>query len=139
MITRLAAAVLLCVGLAACKTTDTPVAASLYQGVGDVKVLEAHIVQTGDGSAQTSAGTLSYLVVRVEFTNDLGADVVPQIDHFYYLDHSGNRFQAKDSGSSVFTGVSNAQTVLKQNEKREYVIGFRTTDPNTAGTISYER
>ena len=66
------------------------------------------------------------------------ADFTPQISHFYYLDRDGNRFQAQDSGSSVFAGVSNSQQVLKQNDKRIYTIGFRTTDPSTSGTISYE-
>jgi len=139
MVARLAAILILGAGLAACKEPDSPAANPLFHGVGDVRVIDGRIVQTGDASAQTSGGTLSYLVVRIEFTNDLGSDLVPQVDHFFYVDRSGTRFQATDTGSSVFTGISNSQLVLKQNEKREYTIGFRTTDPNTAGTISYER
>jgi hypothetical protein len=139
MIQRLAAAVLLCSGLAACNQNDVPVATQLFQGVGDVSVLDARIVPTGEASAGTSAGTLGYVIARVEFTNDFGAEAAPQIDHFYLIDRSGNRYQAKDSGSSVFTGISNSQEPLKPNEKRTYTLGFRTNDPNVAGTILYER
>ena len=55
------------------------------------------------------------------------------------IDRNNNRYQAKDSGSSVFTGVSNSTQPLKKDEKREYTIGFRASDPNIAGTIFYER
>lgn len=136
---RLFAALLLACGLMACKQDDnTPVSRELFAGVGNVRVVDAHVVPTGDSSAQTSAGTLNYLIVRVELTNDSRADFTPQIDHFFYLDRDGNRFAAQDSGSTVFAGVSNSQQVLKQNEKRIYTVGFRTTDPSTSGTIAYE-
>jgi hypothetical protein len=140
MIHRVAAALLLVIGLAACKENDnTPVGQAFFQGQGDVRVIEAHIVPTGDSSAQTGGGTLRYVIARVELTNDLGFDLTPDITHFYLIDRSNNRYQAKDSGSSVFTGVSNSTLPLKKDEKREYTIGFRTTDPNVAGTIFYER
>jgi hypothetical protein len=139
MIPRLAAVLLLTLTLVACKENGTPVGAQLFQGVGDVKVLNAQVVSSGDASAQTSGGTLSYVIAKIEFTNDLGADTVPQIDHFFLIDQNGTRFQAKDSGSSVFTGVSNSQAVLKKDEKREYTVGFRTTTANSSGTIFYER
>jgi hypothetical protein len=139
MIHRFAAALLLCVGLVACKENDTPIGQQLFKGSGDVKVLEAHIVPSGDNSAQTSGGTISYVMARVELTNDFGFDATPSISNFYLIDSKNNRYQAKDSGSSVFTGLSNSTQPLKQNEKREYTIGFRTTDPNVTGTIFYER
>lgn len=139
MIHRFAAALLLCVSLAACKENDTPIGQQLFRGVGDVKVLDAHIVLTGDSSASVSGGTLGYVMARVELTNDFGVDATPQISNFYLIDQKNNRFQAKDSGSSVFTGISNSTLPLKKDEKREYTIGFRTTDPNVSGTILYER
>ncbi len=140
MFARPAAVLVLALGLVACKENDrTPIGAQLFQGVGDVKVINAQVVASSDASAQTSGGTLSYVVARVEFTNDLGVDLVPQIDHFSLIDQSGTRFAAKDGGSSVFTGVSNSQTVLKKDEKREYTIGFRTTGASSFGTILYER
>jgi hypothetical protein len=138
MMQRLAAAAVLCAGLASCKQDDGPIAGTLYTGIGPVTVDEAHIVPTGDSSANTSGGTLNYLLVRVTLLNITRADFVPQIDHFSYTDSAGNRFAGQDSGSSVFTGVSNSQQPLKINEKRDYTIGFRTTDPNTTGTISYD-
>jgi hypothetical protein len=55
------------------------------------------------------------------------------------IDANNNRFQGKDSGSSVFTGVSNSTMPLKKGEKREYTIGFRTSDQNVSGQILYER
>ena len=139
MIHRFAAALLLCVSLAACKENDNNPGRQLFQGVGDVKVLEAHIVPTGEASATTSGGTLGYVIARVELTNDFGIDATPQIANFYLIDLKNNRYQAKDSGSSVFMGISNSTLPLKKDEKREYTIGFRTTDPNVSGTILYER
>lgn len=139
MIHRFAAALLLCMSLAACKENDNNPGKLLFVGAGDVKVLEAHIVPTGEASATTSGGTLGYVVARVELTNDFGVDATPQISNFYLIDAKNNRYQAKDSGSTVFMGVSNSTMPLKKDEKREYTIGFRTTDPNVAGTILYER
>ena len=140
MIHRFAAALVLALSLAACKENDTaPLSQAFFQGQGDVKVIEAHIVPTGDSSAQTGGGTLRYVLARIEFTNDLGYDLTPDITHFYLIDRNNTRYQAKDSGSSVFTGVSNSTLPLKQNEKREYTVGFRTTEQNVSGTIFYER
>jgi hypothetical protein len=140
MIQRLAAALVLCMSLASCNKEDVPpVATLLFQGQGNVKVLDARIVPTGDASAATSGGTLGYVIARVEFTNDTGLVITPAIDHFYLLDRQNFRYQAKDSGSSVFIGVSNSQQPLAVNAKREYTIGFRTADPSVSGTIFYER
>jgi len=64
MFPRLAAALLLCVALTACKQDDNnaPVGQTLFAGIGDVRVIDARIVPTSDSSAQTSGGTLSYLI-----------------------------------------------------------------------------
>ncbi len=79
------------------------------------------------------------MIARIEFTNDLGYDFTPDVSHFFLIDASNNRYQGKDSGSSVFTGVSNSTMPLKMNEKREYTVGFRTNTQNVSGTIFYER
>ncbi len=140
MMRRIAAVGVLAFALAACKENDnTPTSQQLFYGQGDVRVVEAHIVPTGDSSAQTGGGTLEYVIARVELTNDLGYDLTPDITHFYLLDRSNNRYAGTDTGSSVFTGVSNSTEVLHKSEKREYVVGFRTNDPNVSGTIFYER
>ncbi len=140
MIHRIAAALLLCMSLASCNKDDVPpVATTLFQGQGNVKVLDARIVPTGDSSAQTSGGTLGYVIARVEFTNDTGLVMTPSVEHFYLMDRQNFKYQAKDSGSSVFVGVSNSQQPLALNAKREYTIGFRTADPSVSGTIYYER
>jgi hypothetical protein len=140
MIHRFAAALVLALSLAACKENDAPpLGQQFFHGIGDVKVIEAHTVLTGDSSAQTGGGTLRYVIARVELTNDMGVDLTPDISHFYLIDANNNRYQGKDSGSSVFTGVSNSTMPLKKDEKREYTVGFRTTDPNVTGQIFYER
>jgi hypothetical protein len=140
MIRRLAVVLVLALGLAACKENDkAPLGQQFFQGQGGVRVIDAQIVPTGDASAQTGGGTLRYVIARIEFTNDLGYELTPDVTHFYLIDRNNVRYQGKDSGSSVFTGVSNSVQPLKVNEKREYTVGFRTTDPNVSGTIYYER
>ncbi len=139
MLTRVAAALALCLGLAACNQNDVPVATTLFQGLGDVKVLDARLVPSGDSSPATGAGSLGYVIARLEFTNDLGIDTTPRVSNFVLEDRSGTRYQAHDSGSSVFTGISNSQELLKKDEKRVYTVGFRTSDPNVSGTIYYDK
>ncbi|MBV8580043.1 MAG: hypothetical protein JO225_03135 [Candidatus Eremiobacteraeota bacterium] len=144
MIHRIAAALFLCLSLAACKENDAggdqkSLGQQFFLGQGDVKVIDAHVVPSGDASAQTGGGTLDYVIARVELTNDMGADLTPDISHFYMFDAANNRYQATDTGSSVFTGISNSAEVLKQGDKRQYTIGFRTNNPNITGTILYER
>ncbi|HTJ26684.1 MAG TPA: hypothetical protein VMA36_11040 [Candidatus Limnocylindria bacterium] len=133
---------LVCAGLAACNQNPVPTADAnaMFQGKGDVTVLEAHIVPTGESSPSTGSGaSLAYVMARIEYTNDTGNDIVPQVSDFYLMDRSGNRYQAHDSGSSVFTGISNSQDILAKNQKRVYTFGFRTSDPNISGVIFYER
>ena len=139
MVRRILAILLLAGGLAACNQNDVPAATSLFSGLGDVKVLDARIVPTGDGSAQLGGATAGYVVARVELTNDTGIDIVPQVGNFFLIDRNNNRYQAHDSGSSVFAGISNSQDVLKKDEKRVYTVGFRATDPTISGSIFYER
>src|ERR1700761_1974353 len=126
MVRRIAAVAALAFALVACKENDdTPTGQQLFHGLGDVRVIEAHIVPTGDSSAQTGGGTLEYVIARVELTNDLGYDLTPDITHFYLIDRNDNRYAGTDTGSSVFTGISNSSQVLHKQEKREYVVGFR--------------
>jgi hypothetical protein len=139
MLTRLAAILVLGAGLAACNQNDVPVATSLFQGLGDVKVLDARLVPSGDNSASTGAGTLGYVIARIEFTNDLGSDTTPRISNFVLEDRAGTHYQAHDTGSAVFTGISNSQEVLKKDDKRVYTVGFRTSDPNISGSIYYDK
>ena len=140
MIQRIAAAILLCMSLASCNKEDMPpVATTLFQGQGNVQVLDARIVPTSDSSAAVSGGTLGYVVAKVEFTNDFGYDMTPTVDHFYLMDRANRRYQGQDSGSSVFVGISNSQEALKKGAKRIYTFGFRTSDPSVSGTIFYER
>ncbi|MBV9439834.1 MAG: hypothetical protein JOZ24_07570 [Candidatus Eremiobacteraeota bacterium] len=139
MVHRFAAAALLCVGLVACKENDAPVATQLFQGVGDVHVLDARVVPSGESSPATATSQVSYVIVRVELRNDLGTDLVPTADHFYLIDRTGTRYQGKDSGSSALLGISNSTQILKKDETREYTVAFRTNDSSISGQIVYER
>jgi hypothetical protein len=123
---------------AAASPSPAPVTSQPFRGLGDVQVLDARIVPTADASAQTGGGTLDYVVARVEFTNDLGHPVIPQVGRFFLIDRSGNRYQATDRGSSALLGIANSHQPLLANEKRDYTLGFRTADPTIAGTIEYD-
>ncbi|HTD36457.1 MAG TPA: hypothetical protein VK669_02990, partial [Candidatus Limnocylindrales bacterium] len=90
-------------------------------------------------SQATSGGTTGWVLAHIVYTNTTDVAFIPDIAHFFMMDPTGQRYQAHDQGSMVFTGVSNVMTPLKKGEKREYTIGFRTNDPNVAGTIFYER
>ncbi|HTW84374.1 MAG TPA: hypothetical protein VMD91_09930 [Candidatus Sulfotelmatobacter sp.] len=136
-LSRVAALVASLAMLAVGKPSAPPVAPP-FRGLGDVRVIETHVVPSTDASAQTGGGTLDYVVARVELTNDLGHDLTPQIAHFFLIDRAGNRYQATDTGSSALLGISNSRQRLLVNEKREYVLGFRTTDPSLSGTIEYD-
>lgn len=102
-------------------------------------MLDARIVPSGDSSGAQGAGTVDWVIVRVELTNDFGVDAVPQISNFYLVDRGGTHYQAHDSGSSVFTGISNSQDVLPKNQKRIYTFGFYSSDPNVSGDVYYDR
>ena len=72
-------------------------------------------------------------------TNDFGFDTTPTISNFYLIDQQE---QPLSGEGQRLLGVHRREQLdepLKQDEKREYTVGFRTTDPNVTGTIFYER
>ena len=137
MYKRIAAALVLCVALAACDQTPNP-GKQFFTGQSGVTVLDARYVPTAEDSPALSAGTTGWIVARIEYTNNTNADFIPDISHFFLVDPTGTRYQAHDQGSAIFTGVSNNMTLLKKGDKRTYTLGFRSTDPNVTGTIFYD-
>src|SRR5450631_25839 len=133
---RPAWAALLCVSLAACQEAkiDEP---TLISGSGPVVVLQSDYISSGDSQAALGAGPVTYVVSKVELTNDGNLPLYPVISHFFLTDRSGNRSFGIDTGSSALTGISNDLAALKPGEKRTFVVGFRA-DATTMGTIRYD-
>ncbi len=116
----------LALAVGACRATALAVPA--LAGTGDVRVLIVHL----------TPGIQTYVVATVELTNDTSGDFTPDVSRFFLNSTNNERYQGTDSGSSALIGVSNAHRPLKQGDKRDYTVGFRTPDPVITGTISYE-
>jgi len=64
-------------------------------------------------------------VVAFTFTNDLGRDLVPQLNHFTFEDSNKIRHTAIDSGSTALAGLfHNSDEILKKGESRDYTAAF---------------
>ena len=117
-------------------------AASSIAGIGDVRVLGVRFVPSTDNGPGLSSGSLTYVIARVELTNDTPHDFTPDISRFFLTASltagRNQRYQGIDTGATALVGVSNARRPLKQGDKRLYTVGFRTSDPVIAGTVSYE-
>jgi len=113
-------------------------AAPSLAGIGDVRVIAVRRIPASDAGAGLAAGSLTYVLANVELTNDTGRDFTPEVSRFFLTGAQNQRYQGTDSGSSAFVGVSNSHRLLKQGDTRRYTVGFRSTDPVIAGTISYE-
>ncbi len=133
---RLVCAAMLCVSLGACRESkpDDP---ALIVGGGPVHVLNSRYVSSGDSQAALGAGAVTYVISRVELTNDQTAATYPMVTHFSLTDRTGNRYFGIDSGAAALGGITNDFSPLKSGEKRTFVIGFRAT-ATTMGTIRYE-
>jgi hypothetical protein len=107
-------------------------------GIGDVRVVTVRTIPSTDGGAGLAAGGLTYVLAKVELTNDTPRDFTPDVGRFFLTDAQSRRYGGTDSGSSVFVGVSNSRRLLKMGDARGYTVGFRTADPVIMGTISYE-
>ncbi|GAC1542338.1 MAG: hypothetical protein NVS2B17_20780 [Candidatus Velthaea sp.] len=133
---RLIAVSMLAFALVACQESK-PNNQSLVTGVGNVTVSELRIISTGESSALLSGGSVSYLVTKVELTNDTSQPLYPTVGRFTLRDQTGGKIVATDNGSATFAGISNDTSPMKPGDKRTFVIGFRA-QPTTSGTIAYE-
>jgi hypothetical protein len=107
-------------------------------GVGNVRVLTVRYIPSTEAGPGLAAGGLTYVLAKVELTNDTPHDFTPDVSRFFLSGSQNQRYQGIDGGSSVFVGVSNSHRPLKQGDKRLYTVGFRSTDPVIAGAVSYE-
>jgi hypothetical protein len=136
MVKRLACAGMLAFALSACqesKITDP----TLITGGGPVAVLQSSYVTSGDSRAALGAGPVTYVISKIELTNDQTTLLFPVISHFCLTDRAGNRSFGIDTGAAVLAGVVNDVTPMKPAEKRTFTVGFRA-DGTTMGTIRYE-
>lgn len=132
------AVVLLAVSLVACKEEPSGGNTLQITALGDVRLLQTQVVGTGESAPNMGAGNTYYIVAHLELTNSQNTSFTPDPSRFWFTDAFNNRSQGLDQGSSVFIGISNSRQPIKPGEKHDYTIGFRTTDPNPLGTISYE-
>jgi hypothetical protein len=132
---RVLAALALALAVGACEAPA--LAAPSIGGAGDVRVLGVRFVPSADAGPGLAGGP-TYVLARVELTNSTPRDFTPDVSRFFLTGVQNQRYQGIDSGSSVFAGISNSHRMLKQGDTRPYTVGFRTTDPVIAGTISYE-
>jgi hypothetical protein len=132
----LASVVMLVVAVCACQEPKQSVAA-LVGGIGNVRVIAASYVASGEAASGLSGGSATWILARVELTNDQTLPLYPDVAKFALIDRQSNRFIATDSGSVVFAGSANSRAPLAPGEKREFTIGFRAGQ-NTTGTIAYE-
>lgn len=131
-----ACAAMLLVSMCACRETKIT-DPTLITGGGPVAVLLSRYLASGDSRAALGAGAVTYVVSKVELTNDQAAPLYPVISHFSLTDRSGHRYFGIDSGAAALAGVSNDISPLKPTEKRTFTIGFRA-DATTMGTIRYD-
>ncbi len=133
---RIGAVLALTLAIAIC--TDAAAAGPAIAGSGDVRVLSVRLVPSNDTGPGLAASGVTYVVATVALTNGTARDLTPAIDRFFLTTAGNQRYAGMDSGSSAFVGVSNLHRTLKHGDQRNYIVGFRTTDPVVTGTISYE-
>jgi hypothetical protein len=129
-------ALVLALAVGACKAPA--LGAAPIVGIGDVRVSTIRFVPSTDAGPGLAAGGLTYVLAKVELTNDTPRDFTPDVRRFFLTGAQSRRYQGIDSGASVFVGVSNSHRMLKRGDTRDYTVGFRTPDPVITGTISYE-
>ena len=107
-----------------------------------MRVLGVRFVPSNDGGPGLSSVGATYVVAQVDLTNDTPRDFTPDVSRFFLtaaLTAGRNRrYQGIETGATALVGVSNSHRMLKAGDKRRYTVGFRTSDPVIAGTISYE-
>jgi hypothetical protein len=120
--------------LAACKEPPAANAPSnLITSAPDIVIKSLQIVAAPENSVQ---GDTLY-IVTFTFTNDVGRDFVPRIDHFTLQDKDQIRHTGITSGSTALAGrLHNSDEILHKNESRDYMAAFLVYS-GTFGTLSY--
>jgi hypothetical protein len=136
MLKRTFLTLVLALAVGACRASA--LGAPPIAGIGDVRVVTIRFIPNNDAGPGLAAGGSTYVLAKVELTNDTPRDYTPDVRRFFLTGAQSRRYQGIDSGSSAFVGVSNSHRMLKQGDARDYTVGFRTADPVITGTISYE-
>ena len=121
--------------LAGCKDQPAPANGpnALVQPVSDIVVKSVRILGAPENSVQ---GDTLY-VVTFTFTNDVGRDFIPQLNHFTLEDANKVRHTGIDSGSTALAGLfHNSDEVLKKDQSRDYTAAFLVYQ-GTVGTLYY--
>lgn len=121
--------------LAACKDQPQPANAptSLVQPAPDIVMKSVQVIGAPENSVQ---GDTLY-IMTFTFTNDVGRDFVPQINHFVFEDKDKIRHTGISSGSTALAGrIQNSEEILHKGESRDYMAAFLVYS-GTIGTLYY--
>lgn len=129
-------ALALVAGATGCKETGPD--QTSFAGVGNVKVLSTQLVGSSDSATAIGTGVVSYVIAKIELTNNGETAWTPDLSHVYLLSRRGDRYSALTSGTSALIGVSNPTKPLEKGEKADYTVAFRTLDPSINGNIGYD-
>jgi hypothetical protein len=135
---RRISAALFALGLLTVGCQEKPTPASLYSSASDIKILDNRFVSSNDASVGTVGGaSQSYLIFKVQLTNDISSQLFPVATHFVFTASDGSRYAGIDSGSSALIGISNDYSPMKRGDARSFGVAFKMTYEQ-AGTIAYE-
>lgn len=98
--------------------------------------IEIHWVRLYASGENTVEGDTIYLV-NFKYTNHLGYEFAPKMDHFIFQDSNQIRHAALQGGSAVTATISNYTGVLKKDESHDYTVGFRVY-ANATGLLFYD-
>ena len=121
--------------LVACKDEPPPSnqPSGFVQSAPDIVIKSVKIVSATENSVQ---GDTLY-IVKFTFTNDIGRDFVPRMDHFILQDRDQIRHAGITQGSTALIGqINNSDDVLHKNEARDYTVAFLVY-AGTFGSLSY--
>jgi|HubBroStandDraft_1064217.scaffolds.fasta_scaffold79790_2 hypothetical protein len=135
---RRISAALFALGLLTVGCQEKPTPASLYSSATDIKILDNRFVSSNDAAVGTVGGaSQSYLIFKLEMTNDISSQLFPVATHFIFTGSDGSRYAGIDSGSSALIGISNDYSPMKRGDVRNFGVAFKMAFEQ-AGTISYE-
>ncbi len=120
--------------LAGCKEPANSDSGSQFVTPGTDIVI--HSVRLYSASENSVEGDTIYLV-NFGFTNHLGYEFAPKIDHFVFVDLNQVRHSGLLGGSIVTAGISNYTGTIKPGDSHDYTVGYRVY-VNTSGTLYYD-
>ena len=92
-------AALFALGLLTLGCQEKPTPASLYSSATDIKILDNRFVSSNDAAVGTVGGaSQSYLIIKLELTNDISSQLFPVATHFIFTASDGSRYAGIDSG-----------------------------------------